>query len=107
MRLIFSAKFNTSTLKGQAEKKFLYLDIFAVKRFSKAQRARERKKRMGGREKGGRERKKREKEKERRKERREKEMKEGKEGKERKENKTSSWTFFYGQFLLYDEHLDG
>lgn len=42
---MFSAKFNTSTLKGQAEKEFLYLDIFAVRWFSKAQAKKERKER--------------------------------------------------------------
>lgn len=37
VRLLFSAKFNTSVLKGQAEKELLYLDVFAVRRPSKAQ----------------------------------------------------------------------
>lgn len=31
VKLLFSAKFNTSVLKGQAEKEFLYLGIFAVR----------------------------------------------------------------------------
>lgn len=37
VRLLFSARFNTSIVKGQAEKEFLYLDIFAVRGPSKAQ----------------------------------------------------------------------
>lgn len=59
VRLLFSAKFNTSILKGQAENEFLYLDIFTVRRPSKAQE-----KIKGGERKGVRKRERKEKGKE-------------------------------------------
>jgi len=40
---MFSAKFNTSTLKGHGGKELLYLDIFAIGRFRKEQASEERK----------------------------------------------------------------